>query len=93
MTFYHQLNEGELWPSRGSEHAEGAGLLVALGHCSSHFSPISGHVQEGTPGYGKEMQGLVLNSFPLKYHLKSIHRTKTVRREEPVPQGSQTTWT
>ena len=31
MTFQHQLNEGELWPSCGSDHAEGAGLLVALG--------------------------------------------------------------
>ena len=53
--------EGELWPSCGSDHAEGAGLLVALGHCSSHCSSFSCQVLGGNGSYGGEMQAFMIS--------------------------------
>ena len=47
------ISAGERWLSScGSDHEEGAGLLVALGDCSTRCSSLSSQVSGGTASYG-----------------------------------------
>ena len=47
------ISAGERWLSScGSDHEEGAGLLVALGDCSTCCSSFSSQVSGGTASYG-----------------------------------------